>query len=188
MAIYAVRIQGTAPYLQHRYPMPEEEGEFKKWCESKGLDPRKTSNIEASWYRNGEGAYIPFEHLKQALVGAGKGQKIEGKGNMTWNNHLKVAAAILPAQVPFSPRKDAYDFVHRAYVKIASSRVLRERPAFKKGWEAEFRVEADSSEVDEANLRRFMDRAGRRGIGDFRPEKGGSFGTFEVLEFERVEG
>jgi len=187
MATYKVRIRGTAPYLQHRYPMPEEEEEFKEWCESQGLDPKKTSNIEDSWYRNDQGAYIPFEHLKQALVGAGKGQKIEGKGNMTWNNHLKVAVAITPPQVSFSPAKEKYDDVHRAYVKVGMARVLRERPCFDSGWETEFSVEADTVDVDEANLKRFVERAGRRGIGDYRPEKGGSFGTFELVEFERIE-
>jgi hypothetical protein len=86
MATYKVRIKGTSPYLQHRYPKPKEEQKFKEECESKGLDPKKTSNIEASWYRNKEGAFIPAEHLKQALVGAGKGEKVGGKGNATWNN------------------------------------------------------------------------------------------------------
>ena len=187
MATYRVRIRGIAPYIQHRYPMPEEEEQFREWCESQGLDAKKTSNIEASWYRNDAGAFIPFEHIKQALVGAGKGLKIGGKGNATWNNVLKVAAAVLPAEVPFSPPKEKFDDVHRAYVKVGMARVLRERPCFNKGWETEFQIEADSSEVDEVNVKRFVERAGRRGIGDYRPEKGGSFGTFEVVEFERIE-
>jgi len=187
MATYKVKVRGTAQYLQHRYPMPEEEEQFTEECLKKGLDPKKTSNIEASWYRNDGGAYIPAEHLKGALVGAGKGIKIEGKGNMTWSNHLKVSVAVLPPEIAFSPEKDSYDDVHRAYVKVGMARVLRERPAFAPGWEAEFNLEAESSDVDEANLERFIRKAGRRGIGDYRPEKGGSYGTFEVVEFERVE-
>jgi hypothetical protein len=187
MATYKVRIRGTAPYLQHRYPMPDEEQRFKEECESKGLDPKKTSNIEASWYQNSDGAFIPAEHLKQALVGAGKGEKVGGKGNATWNNVLKVAAAVLPAEISFLPAKKSYDFVHQAYAKVGMARVLRERPAFAKGWEAEFTLEADASEIDEKNLHKFIGKAGRRGIGDYRPEKGGSFGTFELVEFKRID-
>jgi len=187
MATYRVRIRGTAPYIQHRYPMPDEEEKFKDWCESQGLDPKKTSNIEASWYRNGIGAYIPFEHIKQAITGAGKGEKVGGKGNATWNNILKVSAAVLPAEIPFIPAKIKYDEVHKAYVKVGMARVLRERPSFNAGWEVEFSLEADSSDIDEANLKRFVTKAGRRGIGDYRPEKGGSFGTFELVNFERLE-
>lgn len=187
MASYKVRVRGTAPYLQHRYPMPDEEEVFKKECEAQGLDPKKTSNIEASWYRNGAGAYIPAEHLKGSIIGAGKGEKVGGKGNATWNNILKVAVAVLPIEVPFSPPRERYDDVHKAYVKVGLARVLRERPAFAPGWEAEFMLEADASEIDEKNLKRFVQRAGRRGIGDYRPEKGGSYGTFELVDFVRVD-
>lgn len=187
MATYKVRIRGTAPYIQHRYPMPDEEQKFVNECKAKGLDPKKTSNIEASWYRNEVGAYIPSEHIKQSIAGAGKGEKVGGKGNATWNNILKVAVAVLPAEVPFAPARIAYDDVHKAYVKVGMARVLRERPCFRKGWEAEFTLEAESTDIDEANLKRFVTKAGRRGIGDYRPEKGGSFGTFELVSFERIE-
>lgn len=187
MATYRVRIKGTAPYLQHRYPMPDEEEKFKKKCEADGLDPKKTSNIEDSWYSNDQGAYIPFEHVKQSITGAGKGEKVSGKGNATWNNILKVAVAIQPAEIPFAPPKKRYDDVHKAYAKVGMARILRERPQFNTGWEAEFSVDGDASDIDEANLKRFVRKAGRRGIGDYRPEKGGSYGTFEVIGFQRVE-
>jgi len=186
MASYKVRIKGTAPLLQHRYPMPDEEEAFKKRCEEEGLDPKKTSNIEASWYHhNGGGAFIPAEHIKGAIVGAGRGEKVSGRGNATWNNLLKVGVAVIPAEVSFIPPKKTYDFVDQRYCKVQTSRVLRERPAFNIGWEAEFVLEADA-EIDEKNLAKFMRKAGRRGVGDYRPEKGGGFGTFEVMEFERI--
>ena len=79
------------------------------------------------------------------------------------------------------------DEVHKAYVKVGMARVLRERPAFNAGWEAEFMVEADASEIEEANVKLFVERAGRRGIGDHRPEKGGSYGTFELVNFKRED-
>jgi hypothetical protein len=187
MASYKVRIRGTSPLLQHRYPMPDEEKKFGEECEAAGLDPKKTSNIEASWYHNnGGGAYIPAEHIKGALVGAGKGEKVAGRGNTTWNNILKVGVAVIPAEVGFLPTKKTYDYIDKRYCKVGTARVMRERPAFNTGWESEFTLEADA-EVDEKNLGKLMRRAGRRGIGDYRPEKGGGFGTFEVVGFERVE-
>jgi len=187
MAVYKVRIRGTAPDIQHRYPMPEEEKQFAEECKARGLDPKKTSNIENSWYQNVSGAFIPFEHLKKAIDGSGKGEKVSGKGNATWNNILKIAVAILEPEIPFDPPKQKYEFIHKAYVKVGMARVLRERPAFEKGWEAEFNLEADASEVPETELKRFLTKAGRRGLGDYRPEKGGAFGTFEVLSFHLIE-
>lgn len=187
MATYKVRIRGTSSYLQHRYPMPDEEAKFREECEKKGLDAKKTSNIEASWYRNDGGAYIPAEHIKQAITGAGKSQKVSGKGNATWNNIIKVSVAVLPAEISFDPPRQNYSEVHKAYVKVGNARVLRERPCFHKGWEAAFNVVADAGDIDEKNLHKFIEKAGMRGIGDYRPEKGGSYGTFEVVGFERIE-
>lgn len=187
MASYTVKIQGSAAYIQHRYPLPVEQEEFVKECEEKGLDAKKTSNIEASWYKNENGAYIPVEHLKGAIVGAGKGEKVAGKGNMAWNTILKIGIIITPGEVSFLPVKESYDFVHMAYVKIGAARILRERPAFTSGWKAKFVVDCDSSEIQESDLLRFLKKAGRIGIGDNRPQKSGSFGTFEVVKFEREE-
>jgi hypothetical protein len=116
-----------------------------------------------------------------------RSQKVAGKGNATWNNIIKVSVAVLPAEVPFAPPRSNYDEVHKAYVKVGNARVLRERPCFHKGWEAEFEVAANAGDIDEKNLRKFVEKAGMRGIGDHRPEKGGSYGTFKVISFERIE-
>ena len=42
-------------------------------------------------------------------------------------------------------------------------------------------------QLPETELKRFLTKAGRRGLGDYRPEKGGAFGTFEVLSFHLIE-
>jgi hypothetical protein len=186
MSTFQVEIRGTAAYIQHRYPMPDEEEKFKKECEEQGIDPRKTSNVEDSWYRNGVGAYIPAVQLKGAIIGSGKGEKISGKGNMTWNTILKIGAILSPGEIAFTPRKDSYDFIHQAYVKIGTARVLRERPAFSAGWKATFMIDCDVSEIPEQDLLRLLKKAGRIGIGDNRPEKSGSNGTFEIISMERI--
>jgi hypothetical protein len=187
MSSYAVRIKGTGPYIQHRYPMPDEIDKFKEWCKTQGIEPDRTDDVESSCYRNGSGAYIPAFHFKKAIVNAGKGEKVAGKGNMTWNNKVKVALIISPGEIPFSPAKPSYDFVHEAYVKVGQARILRRRPAYATGWLADFIIDVDSTEVPEAEVKRFIKKSGRIGIGDNRPEKSGAYGTFELVAFERLQ-
>lgn len=65
-------------------------------------------------------------------------------------------------------------------VVVSNRRVMRYRPMFKQ-WALQARVFFDPSMVEPAKLLMFADKAGQYvGIGDFRPDKGGSFGRFKV--------
>ena len=61
-------------------------------------------------------------------------------------------------------------------VKVGQSRIARTRAKFDE-WEATFRLETDEELVDQEQLARWLDIAGRRiGLGDWRPEKSGTYG------------
>ena len=63
-------------------------------------------------------------------------------------------------------------------VMVGQSRVLRARPKFDE-WAVSFMVDTDPELVDESQLDRWLDIAGRRvGLGDWRPEKSGHYGRF----------
>lgn len=72
-------------------------------------------------------------------------------------------------------------------VKVGQSRIERTRAKFDE-WSAVFRVDTDQELVDIAQLASWLDIAGRRiGLGDWRPEKSGTFGRFETVSIERIE-
>ncbi len=66
-------------------------------------------------------------------------------------------------------------------------RLLRTRAKFDE-WCCTFAVDADDELVDKDQLEAWLDIAGRRiGLGDWRPEKSGHYGRFEVVDVKAVE-
>ena len=77
--------------------------------------------------------------------------------------------------------------LHTAPVRVQRNRLLRHRAEFQLPWSLEFIVTADTSFVDEGNLTDWIDRGGRHiGLGDWRPETSGDFGTFELDDIEEI--
>ena len=68
-------------------------------------------------------------------------------------------------------------------VRVGQSRLLRTRAKFDCPWSCDFTVDVDDELVDRESLDRWLDIAGRRiGLGDWRPEKSGTYGRFSVSE------
>ncbi|MDE0170987.1 MAG: hypothetical protein OXS29_16015 [bacterium] len=71
-------------------------------------------------------------------------------------------------------------------VRVRQSRLLRTRARFDE-WAATFRVDTDPELVDQEQLLVWLDIGGRRlGVGDWRPEKSGLHGRFEVESIETL--
>lgn len=72
-------------------------------------------------------------------------------------------------------------------VVVGRSAIMRTRAMFKE-WGCEFQILTDESLVDQEQLRSWLDIAGSRlGIGDWRPSKSGTYGTFQVVKIEQIE-
>lgn len=72
-------------------------------------------------------------------------------------------------------------------VVVQRNRILRTRAKFDE-WGVSFIVEADDELVDENQLEAWLDIAGRRiGLGDWRPEKSGIYGRFQMEAIEALE-
>lgn len=71
-------------------------------------------------------------------------------------------------------------------VRMRGGRVLRTRARFDE-WAATIRVDVDPELVDEEQLLTWLDIGGRRlGVGNWRPEKSGQFGRFEVEHIQAL--
>lgn len=176
-----VRIRGTADYLQNRRP-PESEEEN---------DSRRSGEIDHSkdWEKalykdDGVGCYIPAKHLQASLVKSGVDFKIKGRSRKTYKDRMNAAVVVEPDKITFSPKKEKPDYIHEDWGKIpprTGSMVWICRPAFKKGWEAEFTLLVLDEQIPLNILKDILANAGQfYAIGDWIPR----FGRFEVMKFK----
>ena len=72
-------------------------------------------------------------------------------------------------------------------VVVQRARVLRTRAKFDE-WGAVFLLDVDPELVDEPHLEKWLAIGGKRiGLGDWRPEKSGKYGRFELEEIEPID-
>ena len=66
-------------------------------------------------------------------------------------------------------------------VVVQRQRIIRTRAMFDLPWSLTYVLDCDDELVDKSQLETWLDIAGRRiGLGDWRPEKSGDYGRFEV--------
>lgn len=71
-------------------------------------------------------------------------------------------------------------------IPATKGRIMRYRPRFDQ-WGAEFELRINDSLIAVETAHQLLTEAGDTiGISDFRPEKGGPFGTFRVVRFEEI--
>ena len=169
-----VTVKGLSAVLMNRFPLIPVEGLSK-------MKPAEQAEIAA--YRDTESKelFMPGVNLQRCFVkGAGY---VKGKGRSTL---AKVTAACLFV----SPEKCGLGTKHfevdaRAVVVPATrGRVVRYRPRLDQ-WQLTFLLEWDETMLSWKEVRAVVDNAGSRvGIGDFRPERGGPFGRFVVVDWK----
>lgn len=186
MAGFRVEIEGIAPLLMHSARLadpldPATKALAKVTGKRKKTDDdhEEVSRLEflGSLYISEEfGPFIPGQNLEACLF--------RGASRTKQGTALK-SALLIPQNVNpiiyVGPRsademwKDE-SFVHRASVKVGTSRVIRTRPVFV-NWQIVFDGELDTEVVDQGSLEGIVDTSGRLvGLGDWRPR----FGRFKV--------
>ena len=74
-----------------------------------------------------------------------------------------------------------------AAVVVQRARILRTRAKFDVPWSLSFAVEADPELVGEQELARWLEIGGSRvGLGDWRPEKSGTYGRVRLSGIEEI--
>ena len=139
------------------------------------------SEWESSLYfSESTGPYLPTANIRSAIV---EGGKLTRAGKTIQRGTL-----ILSDKAPLhykGPRTidalwNAGTFYDCRSVVISGRRIMRYRPMFSE-WSCEVDITFDPGLIDAAELLQCAVTAGTLiGIGDFRPNKGGQFGRFEV--------
>lgn len=189
MPIIHVEIRGISPLLQQRFGEDAEQADSKptRTAFSNYGTPREQA--EKACYRDvANGCYFPGQAIARLLREAGGGHKQRGTRKSV--KYIVPAAVIVPADtisILDEKGKLAKDYeVDSRPVTIPSTRgrVMRHRPRWDQ-WRAKFDLEVDDEVLPVDMIHQLLEEGGRRiGIGDYRPERGGPFGRFEVTRWE----
>ena len=180
MARYTVEITGVTPLLMNK---PEEYGFDEKWVEKKASTDWEKQAYRKLYCDKDGNPYQPSTHIEQALIDAGKKLQIKGQRKATYSKLFGSMITVEPEAIPHLVTKFE---IHKALVVMPATkgRVVRFRPKFN-DWKLRFSIISED-EIPGAVIKEALEIAGKfSGIGDWRPQKKGKFGKFQVTHFEK---
>lgn len=175
-----VKIKGNSPGLLMNNPKSMENdsgpsGPGKKY------PPEKEAEIRAYRKKDKE-LYVPAESIYRSMLNAASAFKVKNRS----------VAGILAGSVKIEPYElglgtDKYEIDIRSVNIKKCGRIMRARPKIYP-WEVEFCIIFDEDFSSEEILKKVLEDAGKRiGILDFRPQKKGPFGTFEIAGWKKTK-
>jgi len=189
MKTFTITIAGTTPLLQHRFT---EESEKDK-ATRKVLVARGTPREEAEKvaYRDPQGRfYLPGAAIARLLREAGGNHKLKGSRRSA---KFVVPAAVLVVEDAIILRNGdgktvtAFKVDSRPVtIPATKGRIMRHRSRFD-GWSAGFNLRINDLLLPPEFVHQLLVEGGQQiGVGDFRPEKGGPFDTFNVVAWKEA--
>jgi len=189
MKTISVRIEGVTPLLVHRFGEQDEQARQTRRIAATESDPRAEAERHAYVAADGTFYFSAFS-IPNAMGAAGANHKARGT--------RKTLRFVVPSAVRMTSDivtigngngKPAHSFeVDSRPVTIPATkgRIMRHRPRWNQ-WSAEFTLVVNDQLLDPATAHMLLSEAGLSiGIGDFRPEKRGPFGTFLVTRWEEL--
>lgn len=171
----ALEVEGTADLIQNNFGQKAIEQMLRKHMglsvQRENKRPREV--LEGAKIKNIEGRIcVPAQAFKSAMLTASA--QVKGLKKTQLRTQLFVVGAAIP--ITYEAETPRMDMVRTA--GIGRMPDVRFRPAFG-GWKARIVIQyadtlATQTVVD------LLHRAGKVGVGEWRPEKNGTFGTFRV--------
>lgn len=175
--IKKVRIVGITPLLQNK---PEEYGFDEQWVEKKATQNINADALKKLYVNKKMQIIQPSVHIERALIEAGKKIRIKGQGKATYSKLFGSMISVFPDEI-IHENQDVDVFKSLVVIPSTKGRIMRSRPILRE-WSLTFDVEYDV-EIDPNSILEALRIAGRYvGIGDWRPEKKGKYGKFELDE------
>jgi hypothetical protein len=186
MLLFDVEIRGITPLLIHRFGEQSEQAGKTRRMESRNVDPREEATRHAYIAANGTYFFSAFA-IVGALSNAGASHKVTGS--------RKSLRFVIPSAVSLTA--DTITILNGAgpathfevdsrpvTIPATKGRIMRHRPRFDQ-WGARFPLLIDDALIDPKTVNTLLAEAGQSiGVGDFRPEKRGPFGRFNVVQFK----
>ena len=188
-----VTITGTAPLLQHKFPLETLHGLMDG-------ARRKTGAVDyaqewlATMYTHDGLLIQPATHIEAALVRAASGFRIKGSRNKTYKDLMKAYVLVSPDEIPhlhdgrpvtapgpeIALHPTAHLSVNVQRVIVARAAVARARLQISAGWELTFVITVNDDQIQTDVVQTILAEAGRAvGIGDYRPR----YGRFAIKAF-----
>lgn len=178
--VVEMRITGVTPLISHKWSEDQLAAIRKKHdgtkTKNRSVRNREKEGEDAA-YRTQDGRYaIPAVALKKALIAA-------SHKDLGIEKTLVKKALFLRVTDPYGniPLDCDQPEIREDVVRVGQgSTDLRYRPMFHR-WACNITWEVDGELLTEGDLCTLVNRAGFGvGIGDWRPEKGGEYGRFEI--------
>lgn len=183
---YSVEIRGTTPLLIHRFGEQAEVAKAtRRVVVQEQKEPRAEAKKAAYIAKDGTFYFNAFS-IPAAMGNAGANHKMKGS--------RKTLRFVVPSAVTVTsdtitilngdgPAKDFEVDARPVTMPATKGRIMRYRPRFD-AWGAAFDLMVNEDLIDPATAHQLLTEAGQSiGIGDFRPEKRGPFGTFRVTKW-----
>ena len=182
-----VIVDGLTPLLTHN---PESMGREKGPKRGSKI-PSPEVEAENACYRFPDGRLgIKGEAFRASLLGAASAYKLKGKATMSGAlAHVTVTEELIALlHKDGTPIKDYV--IDRRPVVVQKNRVIRARPKFME-WSCRLTFEIVQELLPgitpELICDILQDAGGRKGVGDYRPDKRGTFGRYCVRSY-KVDG
>lgn len=193
MKTYNVKITGTTALLQNRFDEKAEAslGKSTRTVVRKKETPRKAA--ERACYKTKEGEYyMPAACITRMLSEAGSNHKLTGSRKSA--KYAVYAAVFLPAETltilngdGATPAAEFEVDSRPVVIRVTGGRFMRHRPRFDE-WSIAFTARINDDVLPPDFVHQLMSEGGQQiGIGDFRPQCRGPFGTFNVVKWEVLE-
>jgi hypothetical protein len=149
-------------------------------------DPKELAESKIHKLHDGRPC-VPPRMLYAAMIAAGQFIRLDGKRQVstaqstTLPGLMTLATYEIPLLVPGTDEPASWDVdVQQGRNPNGGEAVCIIRPIFYK-WQINFEVDVDRAEFDLERARGVVEIAGRRcGIGDFRPNRKGTFGQYAI--------
>lgn len=173
-----ITLVGDSPLICHKWSDKAKQQMLDKQMKrakqaKEAKDPKK--DFEDSLYKMGRGFGFPSVAFKAAAVNACS--HIEGVTKVAARGAFHIDGELVPIKGKPTPREDM--------VRIAMGTAdIRYRGEFK-DWEANFDVRYNGNMISPEQICNMFQTAGFAvGVGEWRPQKNGSYGMFHVKGFE----
>ncbi len=187
--VYTFEITGKEPGIMFNNPamMGATTGSVTQTRSNKKYNDKDEAEMRT--YRNDKGnLVVPSVQVRASLLEASKAFKLGRTNLKTVLNSIMIEPVDdLELKSPSNRPIKNYTIDKRRVV-VSRAGIMRARPVVPQ-WKLSFKIEVDRELMENSLqgtstlelLTRVLSDAGKKqGIGDYRPQKGGSFGRFEV--------
>jgi hypothetical protein len=189
ISTYVATISSRSPLLTHKWSDANEDENATRPVHIGKRDPREEAEKVA--YRDRDGnCFLPGAMFSRMLAETGSSHKQRGSRK---SMKFVIPAAIVVVEEQVLLRDEAGDPISEfeidsrpVVIPSTKGRIMRHRPRFN-SWNCEFSIEIDLSMVEPDLIQQLLVEAGsKNGLGDWRPQKGGSFGRFSLVRWAQM--